>query len=335
MERKIACPIWGTDSIESTDESWVKAGTSEPIVTEQSLIISERAGGEYRIKSLANVLLNSGRLAGTPTDGQKARLTTWLVDQRRHGIAAPIVTLDLVESFRATGITDSLSVPERAERLLNFIAEQTGRAGATVPIFKTTLSAYAWSESTDWDEVEFLLAYLRSEELIAGAFLAQGGGHVRVTVKGYTRLTDRATNPDSAQAFVAMWFADEMETVYKTGIEPAVKQAGYDPMRIDRKPDVVKIDDEILAEIRRSRFLVADMTHGESGPRGGVYFEAGFALGLGLPVLYSCRSDKIDEIHFDTRQYYHIKWDTPEDLRDELIKRIGAIVGDGPLRGAR
>lgn len=97
MERKIACPIWGTDSIESTDESWVKAGTSEPIVTEQSLIISERAGGEYRIKSLANVLLNSGRLAGTPTDGQKARLTTWLVDQRRHGIAAPIVTLDLVE----------------------------------------------------------------------------------------------------------------------------------------------------------------------------------------------------------------------------------------------
>ncbi len=103
-------------------------------------------------------------------------------------------------------------------------------------------------------------------------------------------------------------------------------------MRIDRKPDVVKIDDEILAEIRRSRFLVADMTHGVSGPRGGVYFEAGFALGLGLHVLYSCRSDKMDEIHFDTRQYYHIKWDTPEELHEELVNRICAIVGDGPFR---
>ena len=331
MEREIACPIWGTASREISGEGWVKTGTSEPVLTPRSLIISERAGGAYRVDSQANVWVPPSTLTGQ----EKARLTTWLVDQRRHGISMPIVTVDLVESFRATGRTDSLSVPERAERLLHFIAEQTGRAGATVPILKTTLSAYAWSESTDWDEVEFLLDYLRSEELIAGVFLAQGGGQVRVTVNGYARITDRATNPDSAQAFVAMWFADEMETVYKTGIELAVKQAGYDPMRIDRKPDVVKIDDEILAEIRRSRFLVADMTHGESGPRGGVYFEAGFAWGLGLPVLYSCRSDKIDEIHFDTRQYYHIKWDTPEDLRDELIKRIGAIVGDGPLRSAR
>ena len=332
MEREIACPIWGTDSKEITDENWVNASTSVPVVTQETLIISDRAGGAYRIGPLTIALLVTGRLAGTPTDRQKARLTTWLVDQRRHGTAEPTIAFDSVKSLRATGETDSLSVPERAERLLHFIAERTRSAGATVSILNTTLSAYAWSESTEWDEVAFLLDYLRSEDLIVGSFLANGGGKVRVTVKGYDRIAERATNPDRAQAFVAMWFDDEMESVYKTGIEPAVKQAGYRPMRIDRKPDVVKIDDEILAEIRRSRFLVADMTHGESGPRGGVYFEAGFALGLGLPLLYSCRSDKFDEIHFDTRQYYHIKWNTPEELRGELVNRICAIVGDGPLR---
>jgi len=331
MEREIQCPIWKTESIERTNEGLAKAGTSEPVLTQESVIISGRAGGAYRIEPQAIVW---GVLDGL-TDKEKARLTTWLIDQRRHGIAEPIVTFDLVESFGVTEDSDSLSVPNRAERLLYFIAEQTSRAGSTVPILSNALSAYAWSESIFWDEVAFLLDYLRSEGLIVGSFLANGGGKVSITVNGYARIAERATNPNSAQAFVAMWFDDEMESAYTTGIEPAVEQAGYRPMRIDRKPSVVKIDDEILAEIRRSRFLVADMTHGVSGPRGGVYFEAGFASGLGLPVLYSCRSDKFDDIHFDTRQYYHIKWDTPEELQEELINRICAVVGDGPFRATR
>ena len=102
-------------------------------------------------------------------------------------------------------------------------------------------------------------------------------------------------------------------------------------MRIDQKADVVKIDDEIIAEMRRSRFLVADFTQGKTdGARGGVYFEAGFALGLGIPVIYTCREDAIDKIHFDTRQYHHTTWKDPEDLRDKLEKRILALIGEGP-----
>ena len=101
-------------------------------------------------------------------------------------------------------------------------------------------------------------------------------------------------------------------------------------MQIDRKQDVVKIDDEIVAEIRRSRFLIADFTHGKAGARGGVYFEAGFALGLGIPVIHTCREDAIDKVHFDTRQYNHILWRNPEDLRDQLEKRILARFGEGP-----
>lgn len=101
-------------------------------------------------------------------------------------------------------------------------------------------------------------------------------------------------------------------------------------MRIDRKLDVVKIDDEIIAEIRRSRFLVADFTHEKAGARGGVYFEAGFAFGLGIPVIYTCREDAIDKIHFDTRQYHHTAWKDSADLRDKLEKRILAVIGEGP-----
>ena len=126
-----------------------------------------------------------------------------------------------------------------------------------------------------------------------------------------------------------MWINPEMDDAYEQGIEEGIEAAGYKPMRIDKKPDVNKIDDEIIAQIRRSRFLVADFTHGEDGARGGVYWEAGFAYGLGLPVIYSCREDMVDQLHFDTRQYYHIVWETTEELRDGLAQRIEALIGAG------
>ena len=88
-------------------------------------------------------------------------------------------------------------------------------------------------------------------------------------------------------------------TPTKNGIEPAVKDAGYEPVRIDRTEHADKIDDRIIAEIRRCRFLVCDFTCGllpdekaESGKtaiaRGGVYYEAGFAHGLAKRVIWTC-----------------------------------------------
>ena len=94
-----------------------------------------------------------------------------------------------------------------------------------------------------------------------------------------------------------------------------------------QKEHVNKIDDEIIAEIRRSRFLVADFTQGQDGARGGVYFEAGFAFGLGIPVIYTCRKDMIEKLAFDTRQYNHIFWECNEDLRRSLGNRIAATIG--------
>lgn len=88
----------------------------------------------------------------------------------------------------------------------------------------------------------------------------------------------------------------------------------------------------MIAEIRRSRFLVADFTHGAEGARGGVYYEAGFAQGLGLPVIFTVREDMIGAVHFDTRQYPHVLWKTPGDLRTQLTSRIAATIGYGPIR---
>ena len=140
------------------------------------------------------------------------------------------------------------------------------------------MQAMAWSESKLGKEVQYLLDYLKDERQRWIEELARSNVY-RMMVEGYRRLADGKTSVDSGQAFVAMWFGGEMNDAYEKGVEPAIVDAGFKAMRIDRKQDVVKIDDEIIAEIRRSRFLVADFTHGEDGARGGVYFEAGLRLG--------------------------------------------------------
>jgi nucleoside 2-deoxyribosyltransferase len=124
-----------------------------------------------------------------------------------------------------------------------------------------------------------------------------------------------------------MWFAAEMSPAYHEGIKPAIEEdAGFRSIRVDDVEHTGKIDDRIIAEIRESRFVVADFT----GQRGGVYFEAGFAAGLGLPVVWLCRQDQIGNVHFDTRQYNHIVWAEVSELRAKLANRIRATVGLGP-----
>ncbi len=119
-----------------------------------------------------------------------------------------------------------------------------------------------------------------------------------------------------------MWFDPTLERPYEEGFKKAVEACGYDPMRVDLKEHNEKIDDTIIAEIRKSRFMIADFT----GHRGGVYFEAGYALGMGLPVIWTCREGHKDDLHFDTRQYNHILWNDGEDLYEKLRRRIEATI---------
>ena len=120
-----------------------------------------------------------------------------------------------------------------------------------------------------------------------------------------------------------MWFAPSMDEMFENGIKPAVEIDGETKcMRIDLKEHNNKICDEIIAEIRRSKYLIADFT----GQRGGVYFEAGFAQGLGIPVIWTVKSSAVKSLHFDTRQYNHIVYKNAEDLRRKLRNRIRATI---------
>ncbi len=144
------------------------------------------------------------------------------------------------------------------------------------------------------------------------------------TFKGYEKFEKlKAQKPQTNRAFVAMRFSDEYNEMYKNGIEEALEECGYEkPFRVDMKEHNGKIDDEIISMINQSSLLIADF----SEDRGGIYFEAGYAMGRKTPVIFTCKEGNTDNLHFDTRQYNHIVWKTPEDLKEQLINRIKATV---------
>jgi hypothetical protein len=317
MSRDGDCLIWGTS-----------ARIDDPNGSDGTRVGSRRAGGAYFISATAHGMISSR------DDKFKSQLTSWLIVQRKLGIDCPEITSLIVKDVAQSA---PLPVHDRADRFLACLASLSKRVGDEIQ-FKyidqsnpATSLLLAWSESSHPNELLFLSNYLSSNGWLKNMVRVAGVTRDQVTVEGYGRLAAlESVSTSSAQAFVAMWFDDTMNSAYEQGIHPAILETGFSPLRIDKKEHSNKIDDEIIAEIRRSQFLVVDFTHGEDGTRGGVYYEAGFAHGLNVPAIFTCKTEQISLVHFDTRQFNHIVWDSPKDLRQKLVVRIPAVIGWGP-----
>jgi hypothetical protein len=182
------------------------------------------------------------------------------------------------------------------------------------------------SYSDNANELAVILTYLVEEGLMTKDLSHRG--ERRLTAKGFIAADElRTQSAASSQAFVAMALTDDMLLAYREGLEPGISGAGYKPMLISKKEHANKIDDEIIAEIRRSAFLVADFTH----HRQNVYFETGFAIGLDRRVIWTCKKEQIGDLHFDVRQYNCIDWKDHADLAKRLQLRIEAMLGKGPV----
>jgi hypothetical protein len=234
-------------------------------------------------------------------------VSSWIREQNDQGLEVAIRRADAAR-------LESLPFPsfkERMESYLLALAKRSTSLESQIPIFDPSLIATACCSSER--ELRIITRHLVDEGYMRlSDSVATKGSTARLTARGHMFCDElRAARTASSQGFIAMWFHEEMEAARWHGFEPGVRNAGYKPHRVDDAQHIDKIDDRIIAEIRRSRFVVADLT----GHRGGVYYEAGFALGLGKPVFYTCREDHSKEIHFDIRQFNCIIWRAREACR--------------------
>ena len=230
------------------------------------------------------------------------------------------------------------TVPERLNRMLCNFARLSPRGGHRMD-FDPEDTSLAFAETAE--EAAYNLDCLRVGQWVDDESSRHSPQiHVRLTPKGWERfeeITRERSSPDNA-VFVAMWYGvdktvddedktkEEMDRLYNDGIRPGIEDAGYRARRVDSTPHNEWIMNEMLGLIRLAPFVVADFT----GHRNGVYFEAGFARGLGKTVIHTCEKDAFEKAHFDTKQLNHILWTTPEELRKTLCDWISGSIGWGP-----
>ncbi|WP_395375794.1 hypothetical protein [Marinicella sp. W31] len=131
-------------------------------------------------------------------------------------------------------------------------------------------------------------------------------------------------NKSSKKIFVAFNFEDNMISIFNSYVRKAIEDLNfiYTVVNQNNSSHDKAISDEIIATLKSCKILIADF----SNQRNSVYFEAGFAMGMGIPIIWTCHEDHIEELSFDTRQFPHIVWKDGEDLQQQIMNRIRVIV---------
>lgn len=137
-----------------------------------------------------------------------------------------------------------------------------------------------------------------------------------LTLLGWEEYRKLKTSGHSGSyGFIAMQYgASELEALVAHHIKPTAQDELGLEVRDLRDVAKAGIIDNILREqIRESAFVLVDLTHDNNG----AYWEAGYAEGLGKPVIYLCNQDKFDDVktHFDTNHLTTVMWKSGEEAK--------------------
>jgi nucleoside 2-deoxyribosyltransferase len=255
------------------------------------------------------------------------KLSAWIRDRTESDVSVPEINSETLKEIE--NVFPTYRVSEKQLLLLRAFERRTNFPGQGLLMVSEIDYPLAWAAGED--EFCYLLRSLIERGLVrrtdGPATLDDSFVYTfEITPDGWTYLdSHERSSIISDQVFVAMSFSPELKPAWICAIDPAIRKVGFRPYRVDTEPHIGKIDTKIMAEIKNSRFLVADVTQ----QRPGVYFEAGYALGLGLPVFWCVKKDDLNNVHFDTRQYNHIVWENEENLAEQLELFMIAIIGKG------
>lgn len=302
-------------------------------VCERSLSTPPRTWDYGNRKSIECPRCGSFEIAGLLTEGsikqmdekERMGLSAWLRTERPIDFVVTDDNLGRVLQGRP-----NYRVSEKQLLLLRHLEDLTNHPGGRVQVDLDDDFPVIWASNDD--ELLFHLEELAQRGLIENvvhkgttydpALRTVRQAQATITTKGWDYLDDHPALADVGnQVFMAMSFSTRMGRAFSEGIKPALTGAGYRAYRVDRDPHIQRIDAKIEHEIRNSALVVADVTE----QRQGVYYEAGFAKGLGLPVIWTVSEEEKGKLHFDTRQYKHIIWTDEAELQEELYALVSVL----------
>lgn len=237
--------------------------------------------------------------------------------------------------FEVAGKLHLPTPAEACDNMVKWLAEKAHFRPGTMVFGSVADEAKIFSEVgvVDGQDLTWLLETLERRRLLHAQNRTSAGFYANLSSEGWQRYEElQRAHISSNYAFFARKFEnDTLDEVVERCLRPAVEQTGFELRTVTQRAGL--IDAIIEDEIRRCKFLLADL----SDHNAGAYWEAGFAEGLGKPVIYLCREKQDDgsdiNTHFDTDHRHTIRWN-PSSL-DAASKQLKAVIRNTLLGDAK
>jgi hypothetical protein len=240
------------------------------------------------------------------------------------GGETPMVMSDWIEQPALARL--ALPSPgQQATNIIRFVGDETSATGEELVQFPMSFHASVGSPSRS--VAMQLVAELRDRGLLR---LMEVPGYqqevqnVRLTLTGWSVYEDeRSGKTAGSYGFLALEFGNAaLDAFINEHVKPAAKGLGFDLQDMRDRARAGVIDNLMRIDIRDSAFVIAELSHDNNG----AYWEAGYAEGLGKPVLYICEKSKFEAVktHFDTSHSTTVLWDTndPDSFKEEFIATL-------------
>ena len=170
-----------------------------------------------------------------------------------------------------------------------------------------------------------LIQQLIDRRIVQSIGREEAGPRLNLTLKGWERYDARKRGRFAGRyGFVAMKFNEpDLDSLIHETVKPAVQEKlNYDLVDMRYVPRAGVIDNLMRTQLRDAAFVLADLTHDNYG----AYWEAGYAEGLGKPVIYLCEKAKFEKqkTHFDTNHCTTVLWSS-DDL-DSFVQQLIATL---------
>ena len=234
----------------------------------------------------------------------------------RSSVEEPFITPEWVKDLLSNVSLPSPAV--QAANIVRFIGDEVSRSGK--PLDQLPVGFYAIIGALNREMVSHLIGELQERKILTGTNTT-----LTLSLDGWEQYeAEKRGRFEGNYGFIAMQFGDsELDPFVKDIVKPTVKAGiGYELVDIRDVAQAGVIDNIMRTQIRDAAFVIVDLTHDNSG----AYWEAGYAEGLGKPVIYICEKEKFEEArtHFDTNHCTTVLWsrDDDEGFKQVLIATL-------------
>jgi nucleoside 2-deoxyribosyltransferase len=179
------------------------------------------------------------------------------------------------------------------------------------------------------EDVNLVMRYLAQEGLINTGYNQipdmATAVNLALLIPGWEKFEELNKIKNRNLAFMAMKFNELSVAEAFFEFKKLVSDMGYELLTLTEKQEAGIIHNRLRVQIQQSRFVISDLTYQNQG----VYWEAGYAEGKEIPVIYTCEENHFNDIHFDMKPSLTIKWSKDPSSKyyfPEALKELQATI---------